>query len=152
MRIVDIREDLARGHSRKYATRPLRSIEKLVVHHSGTRGGTPKSFAWHHVHARGWPGIGYHYVVSPDGVVFKTNALTTVSYHARGANLSGLGICLVGDFNRSEPTDAQMESLTELLGLLLRYYPKARIVPHREVRGSRTSCPGLNFPIERLPR
>ncbi len=152
MRIVDIRDELAHSRSRKYATRPLRSIDKLIVHHSGTRGGTPKSFAWHHVHARGWPGIGYHYVVSPDGVIFKTNALTTVSYHARGANLDGVGICLVGDFNRSEPTDAQMESLTGLLRLLLRHYPRARIMLHREVRGSRTSCPGLKFPTERLPR
>jgi len=152
MRIVDIRDELARSRSRKYATRPLRSIEKLVVHHSGTLSGTPRSFAWHHVHARGWPGIGYHYVVSPDGVIFKTNALTTVSYHARGANLSGVGICLVGNFNRIKPTDAQIESLTELLGLLLRYYPKVRIVPHRDVKGSRTSCPGLKFPVERLMR
>ncbi|MCD6283567.1 N-acetylmuramoyl-L-alanine amidase [bacterium] len=152
MRIIDIREDLARSRSRKYATRPLRKIEKLVVHHSGTRGGTPKSFAWYHVHARGWPGIGYHYVISPDGVVFKTNALTTVSYHARGANLGGVGICLVGDFNRSEPTDAQMEALTELLGLLLHHHPGAEIVLHREVKGSRTSCPGLKFPAEGLPR
>jgi N-acetyl-anhydromuramyl-L-alanine amidase AmpD len=84
--------------------------------------------------------------------IFKTNALTAVSYHARGANLGGVGICLVGDFNRTKPTDAQMESLTELLGLLLRHYPGARIVLHREVRDSRTSCPGLKFPVERLPR
>ncbi len=152
MRIVDVRDELARSRSRKYATRHLRSIEQLVVHHSGTRGGTPKDFAWYHVHTRGWPGIGYHYVISPDGVVFKTNALSTISYHARGANLAGVGICLVGDFNRSAPADAQMSSLTELLRLLLRYYPKARVVLDREVPGSRTSCPGMNFPVERLPR
>jgi len=152
MRIVDIRDELAHSRSRKYATRPLRSIDKLVVHHSGTRGGTPKDFAWHHVHARGWPGIGYHYVITPDGVVFKTNALTTVSYHARGANLGGVGICLVGDFNQIKPADAQVESLTRLLRLLLRYYTKARIVLHREVQGSRTSCPGLKFPVDSLPR
>ena len=152
MRIIDIRDELAHSRSRKYATRSLRSIEKLVVHHSGTRGGTPKSFAWHHVHTRGWPGIGYHYVVSPGGAVFKTNALTTISYHARGANLNGIGICLVGDFNRTRPTDSQMESLVELLDSLLRYYPTARVVPHREIGGSHTCCPGLKFPIEKLQR
>jgi N-acetyl-anhydromuramyl-L-alanine amidase AmpD len=152
MRIVDVREKLAHSRTGKYVTRPLSSIEQLVVHHSGTRGGTPMNFAWYHVHTRGWPGIGYHYVISPDGIVFKTNALTAISYHARGANLAGVGICLVGNFNRSEPADTQMESLVGLLRLLLRYYPGACVLPHREVRGSRTSCPGMKFPLERLPR
>jgi N-acetylmuramoyl-L-alanine amidase len=151
MRIIDIRDKLAHSRSRKYATRPLNAIEQLVVHHSGTRGGTPKDFAWYHVHTRGWPGIGYHYVISPDGIVFKTNALSSISYHAKGANLAGVGVCLVGDFNQSKPSDAQMESLTDLLRLLLHYYPGARVLLHNEVRGSRTSCPGMKFPAERLP-
>lgn len=145
LRIVDVRASLPVSRRRKYATRQLASIMRLVVHHSGTDGGTPESFAAYHTYALGWPGIGYHYVVAQDGTVYKTNALSTVSYHARGANLNGVGICLVGDFNRKVPTQAQLHNLRGLLRVLKLHLPKAELMLHREVPGAQTTCPGRNF-------
>jgi N-acetylmuramoyl-L-alanine amidase len=145
LRIVDVRASLPASRRRKYATRALATIARLVVHHSGTDGGTPESFAAYHTYALGWPGIGYHYVIAKDGTVYKTNALSTVSYHARGANLNGVGACLVGDFNRKHPTLEQLESLRGLLRVLKLHLPRAEVVFHREVPGAQTTCPGRNF-------
>lgn len=148
MRIIDIRDQLPRHPRRRYASRPLNAITHLVLHHSGTRGGTPESFARYHTWVCGWPGIGYHYVIAKDGTVYKTNALSTVSYHARGANLTSVGICLVGDFNRDEPTAEQLAALRELIALLKDYFASARVIYHRDVPTSHTTCPGAKMPEE----
>ncbi len=150
LRIIDVRARLPASRHRKYSSRRLAAISRLVVHHSGTDGGTPESFAAYHTYTLGWPGIGYHYVIARDGTVYKTNALSAVSYHARGANLNGVGVCLVGDFNRGRPAEAQLQSLRELLRVLGLHLPGAQVTLHREVPGSRTSCPGRNFTRELL--
>ena len=146
MKFFDVRDKLPRHPRRRYARRPLSAITHLVLHHSGTRSGSPESFARYHTWVRGWPGIGYHYVVAKDGTVYKTNALSAPSYHARGMNLSGVGIALVGDFNRDEPTPEQVEAARELIGLLKDYFTSAKVIFHRDVPGSHTTCPGAKMP------
>ncbi|OGK10591.1 MAG: hypothetical protein A2Y63_06690 [Candidatus Riflebacteria bacterium RBG_13_59_9] len=123
-----------------------------MVHHSGTRGGTPEDFARYHVYVNGWPGIGYHYVISREGTVYKTNALSTISYHARGANMESVGLCLVGNFNLDIPSGQQLDSLNSLLLILRHHLPRSRVVLHREVPSARTSCPGMRFPVAKLVR
>jgi len=152
MRIEDIHEALPRARTCRYASRALNTLRRLVIHHSGTRHGTPEDFARYHVYVHGWPGIGYHYVIARSGLVYKVNALSTISYHARGANLDGVGICLVGDFNQDAPSAEQMASLNHLLRVLRLHLPQCSVVLHREVPASRTSCPGVRFPAEEVSR
>jgi N-acetyl-anhydromuramyl-L-alanine amidase AmpD len=146
MKIELIYDKLPKARTRVYAKRKLRSIKILVVHHSGTTSGSPEAFAQYHVHNLGWPGIGYHYVIGQDATVYKTQPLSNVSYHARGANIHGVGICFVGDFNKSYPTRQQLTPLFELLKVLRYHLPHVLIGLHREIKGSRTSCPGMKFP------
>ena len=69
------------------------------------------------------------------------------------ANKDAIGICLVGNFNNTLPTDRQMQSLLELVRFLQNRYsiPKSRIYGHNSTPGARvTDCPGKKFPMARL--
>jgi N-acetyl-anhydromuramyl-L-alanine amidase AmpD len=61
-------------------------------------------------------------------------------------NETGIGICLVGDFEKGRPTAAQKASLHRLIAFLTEYCRIApeRVLVHRDVRS--TNCPGKNFP------
>jgi len=111
----------------------------LVVHHSGTSGGTPQGFARYHVKVHGWPGIGYHYVITRDGTIWKTNPIGNISYHCGRGNRWGIGICVVG---MNAFTIAQQISLDALLDMLEEAYPLAKVIAHHDVPGCKTDCPG----------
>jgi len=73
--------------------------------------------------------------------------------HSDYLNNIALGICLVGDFNRDQPTRAQLEACEELIrylrircGKIDAHY--AIVKPHREMNPPRwaTDCPGDAFP------
>ena len=68
--------------------------------------------------------------------------------HSDYMNNIGLGICLVGDFNRDQPTRAQLEACEELIRYLQERCGKMQVRPHREVNPPRwaTDCPGDVFP------
>ena len=67
-----------------------------MIHHSATDDGSPEAYARYHVQTRGWPGIGYHFVIQKDGGIYQTNRLDTISYHVSGQNTNSIGICGTG--------------------------------------------------------
>jgi len=131
----------------------------IVIHHSGTSAGSAASFHRGHRH-RGWEGLGYHFVIgngrgSPDGQVetgYRWSRQRTGAHAGRPRpdvnlmNERGVGICLVGDFNRTKPTAKQKEALHRLLRWLCARcdIPPNRVLVHRDVKG--TECPGKHFP------
>jgi len=146
MKIIDLRQKL-KVHSRKrYSLRSFKDITHIVIHHSATANASSEGIARYHVQVNGWPGIGYHYIIAKDGTVYKTNSLTTVSYHAKGVNKEAIGICLVGNFSNKAPEKIQLASLKKLVDLLKKYLPELTVVFHRDVPGARTTCPGSLFP------
>lgn len=117
-KIENITNKLKKG-KKAYGTRRLSQIQQVVLHHSATpssaKGSNPYSYANFHVDSRGWPGIGYHYVIQPDGRIFQTNELATVSNHVQNANTRSIGICLSGNFDEEKPSEAAVASLIWLL-------------------------------------
>lgn len=144
MQSANIVDKLPKDSTKQYAKRDVTDVKFIAVHHSGTTDGNPFSFARYHVINKGWPGIGYHYVIMPDGFVYKTNNITTVSYHVKDNNPVAIGICLVGNFDITKPTQAQYNSLAELCRQLLQEYPWLEIKGHKDLQEQRT-CPGENF-------
>ena len=61
---------------------------------------------------------------------------------------AGIGICLVGDFNRERVSPKQLRSLIYLVNRLSAYYhiDDSHILGHRQVPGAKTDCPGKYFP------
>jgi hypothetical protein len=146
-------------------SRPERAWSAIVIHHSATGEGNAAIFDKWHREENGWNGVGYDFVIgngtdSPDGAVEPTyrwrGQLTGA--HAGGtpgnwANEEGIGICLVGDFNRTAPTARQMDSLVRLVRFLQQRYgiPRSRVYGHGSVPGGHvTDCPGRRFPMSWL--
>jgi N-acetyl-anhydromuramyl-L-alanine amidase AmpD len=144
-KIENITAKLAKG-ANAYPTRKLSQIQQVVLHHSATastaKGSNPYAYAQFHVNERGWSGIGYHYVIQPDGKIFQTNELATVSNHVQNANTRSIGVCLSGNFDNEKPTQDAIASLLWLLRHLQQNL--GRQLPVREhndfTKGK--SCPG----------
>ncbi|MHC4744119.1 MAG: peptidoglycan recognition protein family protein, partial [Planctomycetota bacterium] len=69
------------------------------------------------------------------------------------ANENAIGICLVGDFNVTRPSTAQMHSALKLVKFLQQRYGigRDRIYGHNTAPGTLwTECPGSNFPIAKF--
>jgi len=135
---------------------PERPWQFIVVHHSATPTGSADEFDRMH-RAKGWDELGYHFVIgngtgSADGEV-EIGGRWTKQKHGAHAKIPGhpeyndvgIGICLVGNFDVTEPTGAQMESLAHLTRYLMDRYGISRnhISGHGQLKP--TDCPGRHF-------
>ena len=106
-------DDLPKGTG-SYSERDISLIDRIMIHH-GASPDTHDAYtyaAWHiSPQGKGWPGIGYHFVIDPDGTINQTNHLKTRSYHSGSAsNTKGVAICLVGNFNLKDASRAQVKA------------------------------------------
>jgi hypothetical protein len=136
----------------------------IVVHHSATDYGNAAIFDKWHREGNHWEGVGYDFVIgngtnSANGqveVTFRWRQQKTGAHCKtpdNWANEKAIGICLVGDFNKTVPTPQQMQSLVNLSQFLQKRYgiPAGSIYGHKNTPGARsTDCPGRNFPMSRL--
>ncbi len=134
----------------------------IVLHHTATESADVETIDDNHRQrvddaGRPWLGIGYHFVIGngqgmPDGLIEPTfrwqQQLHGAHAGTRLHNDSGIGICLVGDFNEHEATEQQRVALKRLVSALVTTFDiqAADIVPHRDVRP--TTCPGHLFPLD----
>jgi len=136
----------------------------IVIHHSATDRGSAAVFDDWHRNGRKWDELGYHFVIgngtaSGDGLVEigsrwpkqKHGAHTKV-WNREEYNQVGIGICLVGNFEKTRPSRAQMEALARLVDWLSARYkiPDERIIGHGQVCDTR--CPGRHFSFDDLFR
>ena len=147
---------------------PPAEVEKewtaIIIHHSATEKGNAAIFDKDHRINHGWDGIGYDFVIgngtdSGDGqveVTFRWRQQITGAHcktPENWANEDGIGICLVGNFNNSRPTESQMQSLVSLTRFLKNRYgiSNSRIYGHGTTPGAHiTDCPGAMFPMVRF--
>lgn len=129
----------------------------IVVHHSATPVGGAARFGREH-QAKGWDELGYHFVIG-NGTDTGNGAVEVGSRWPKqkwGAhcktpgeefNQHGIGICLVGNFDNSKPTDAQLRALAKLVAYLQKAYkiPADHIIGHGDAKA--TECPGRNLHI-----
>ncbi|RSL30431.1 N-acetylmuramoyl-L-alanine amidase [Salibacterium salarium] len=134
--------------SKLYSTRALSNIDQIVIHHSGTKTGSPQAYARYHVETNNWPGIGYHYVIQPEGTIYKCHAITTVSWHTGNQNTRSIGICLTGDFRQTIPPQKQYSAACELVNTLMESLNLGvkHLKGHRECDGHEGKiCPGFSM-------
>lgn len=134
----------------------------LIVHHNA---GTNQASNWsavvrsiynQHVDVNGWSDIGYHYLIDPNGVVYRGRTDTQIGAHFCSTNSFTLGICVMGNFDLIEPAEPALSTLLDLVsakscekmiapnaqslhppsGILLNH-----ISGHQD--GCATACPGL---------
>jgi LysM repeat protein len=127
----------------------------IVAHHSATTQGSAKSFDRVDRKHGMKNGLAYHFVIgngqgTPDGEI-EIGSRWTRQLHGGHVskwefNNHGIGICLVGNFEKTRPTQKQLESLNELVGYLGEDVLKSRykFYVHKEINP--TLCPGRYFP------
>lgn len=131
-----------------------RAIDSIIVHCAATPYGRPTSVKdidrWHQ--ERGWTGIGYHYVIQPDGTVEGGRHPNMVGAHTGGLNQRSLGVCLIGGLNAEthEPSNeypqAQMDALGELLLALQAEYNIRNTAISGHNQHAAKACPCFRVP------
>lgn len=125
----------------------MRTITLLIIHCSATPEGKDCTVQdidrWHK--ARGWKGIGYHYVIYRDGSIHKGRPEEQVGAHCVNHNRHSIGICYIGGMTANNKkakdtrTPEQRASLRALLVELKKSYPRALIMGHNVFANK--SCP-----------
>lgn len=97
--------------------------------------------------ARGWGDIGYHFVVDRAGRVWQARPLLWQGAHVKNRNEGNIGVLVLGNFERQQPSDPQLQALAAHLTAICGVYrlsPRA-VLTHREWPGAETLCPGRNL-------
>lgn len=106
-----------------------------------------------------WQGIGYHFLIGngngmSDGEIEPTFRWRQQLQGAHAGNdeynQHGIGICLIGNFEKERPSAPQMTAIKQLVAVLKKEYriPSREVVGHRDVRA--TACPGKLFPMSEI--
>lgn len=139
------------GASKKRVRR-MGAINRLTIHHEGS---SPVYFAdrqttaarledirKQHTKSRGWGDIGYHYIVDRGGNVWQGRETRYQGAHVSKHNPNNLGVLVLGNFDRQRPSDAQVNTLVDLVRTLSREHNIAarNVFTHQELNA--TACPG----------
>lgn len=101
--------------------------EKSVVGHysagaraKNVREGIARAKSFHHDHQvnRGWAGIGYHYLISDDGVIICCRSTFHTGAHVKGGNSGRIGVNMPGTLTatiKDRPTRRQARAFNWLL-------------------------------------
>jgi hypothetical protein len=138
----------------------------VVIHHSATNNGSVKSIHNDHRQRKdragnNWLGIGYHFVIGngngmEDGEIASTFRWKQQIHGAHSGstmhNANGIGICLIGNFQKSAPTANQLKAVRSLIGQLSNRYqiPARLVIGHNAVKS--TDCPGKYFRLQEVVR
>jgi hypothetical protein len=136
-------DKLPKHPTKTYPTRPLSNIETLVIHHSAVAPDVgPKRIARYHVNHWDWAGIGYHFLIGQDGIIYQGNELETISKHTGNINSKGVGICFLGNFTKKVPPPEQLQAGAHLVAWLLQELDLdlEMVRGHKEYMA--TACPG----------
>jgi N-acetyl-anhydromuramyl-L-alanine amidase AmpD len=132
-----------------------------VIHHTASEAGSVESIHEAHIRRKDkdgnpWLGIGYHFVIGNgngmgDGEIESTFRWKQQMHGAHAGdeqhNQHGIGISLVGNFDKHPPTTAQLASVKRLVSTLKIAYgiSSGNVIGHAEIKA--TACPGKYFPM-----
>ena len=149
-------------------SRQATSVEHVIVHHSATYNtltnyvNVVRNIYLFHTQERKWSDIGYNYLIAQDGTIFEgrsSGAQSVDNDNVQGAHFCGqnggtMGVCLLGTYTTTKPTDPALVSLERLTAWKVdkenldplgeTSHPAnsrlATIAGHRD--GCATECPG----------
>ena len=157
--------------ARSPITGPDRSYDKIsgslseyyntiVVHHSGNGSSYPTMNDVQNKHMDGSSkkaDIGYHFGIDKDGKIYEGRPIDIKGAHVSKANTGKIGIVLLGDFDTKDSglnileqllemsddklTSKMQNSLSHLIGFLMKKYDIKKVGTHKEVNCER-NCAG----------
>jgi LysM repeat protein len=132
--------------------------QRIVVHHSAIKYGNVEKYDAAHRRRGMQNGLAYHFLIgngidSGDGEIEigprwqKQQLGGHVKNHL--INQTAIGICLIGNFEKTHPSKKQLAAFTQLMDWLqgVALGKKVHFAGHRELKGEQTVCPGKHFPL-----
>ncbi len=131
-----------------------KSFDKITLHHTGA------STIYHtnrnsvicdidgvftsHMN-RNYGDIGYHYILDYAGRIWEGRSLSYQGAHVCHHNKNNIGVMLLGNFEKQEPSKLQLESMQKIVGSLKKKYKIAakNIYGHCDI--GQSLCPGKNL-------
>lgn len=135
----------------------MRKIDEIIWHCTATPEGRNVTVneinTWHK--ARGWSGIGYHFVVYLDGSVHIGRPIDRVGAHVENHNTGTIGCVYVGGTDKNGKakdtrTAAQKEAMIKLTQDLIKKYPIKKISGHYEYANKACPCFNANNEYSKL--
>ena len=127
----------------------------IVLHHTATTKcmsaeDMKMSMFYHWVQNRWFEFIPTHYIVWCNGDYVKVNDMDLVvgATLNQDANLNGIHIEIVGDFNIDKPNDKQYDMVNQLIQWILEKHPWMEIKGHKDFQPK--NCPWVNFDWSRI--
>ena len=135
--------------------------QRIVVHHSAIKYGNVEKYDAAH-RLRGMQnGLAYHFLIgngidAGDGEIEigprwqKQQPGGHVKNHL--INQTAIGICLIGNFERTHPSKQQLNAFTQLMDWLqgVALGKQVNFAGHHELKGEQTVCPGKHFPLAHM--
>ncbi|HWV23878.1 MAG TPA: SH3 domain-containing protein, partial [Thermomicrobiales bacterium] len=135
------------------------TVSHAIVHHAAVNYGPDgylaiRSIYYYHCVTQGWGDIGYNYLVDLNGNIYegRVGGQNVIGGHAFEFAIGSSGICVMGDFQYKDVTNAAKAALITILAFVTRdldTYAKSpfheisdlpTICAHRDV--NLTTCPG----------
>ncbi len=153
------------------SSRSLTNVTHVIIHHSAGNtvssdyAAVVRSYWDYHVNGHGWADIGYNWLVDPNGVLYKGRAWKSstqenvLGAHNSGKNGNTVGICFIGNYVSTVPSDDGLNKLASISAFLCDKYgidPEGKsyhsaisktndnITGHGQSGGG-TSCPGTQL-------
>lgn len=139
--------------------KPLNGVRRITIHHEGSTpftamdersvAGRIESVRQSHLSRRTkgepWADIGYHYVIDPSGRVWEARSVQYQGAHVEDQNENNLGIMMLGNFDRQQPTPQATLALDRFVAQQMRRYnvPVQQVRTHQEL--APTACPGRSL-------
>lgn len=128
----------------------MRKIERIFVHCTAGSQKASVNDIMAEFRRKGWKYPGYHYLITPDGVIHQLLDEEGVSNGVRRFNATSINVAYSGGINSVDNrTEAQKASLLQLLKELRLRYPKAPIMGHRDISPDKNGN-GIVDPWERI--
>lgn len=121
----------------------------IIIHHSASPMLTtlPSHIRNWHLD-RGFREVGYHCMIDHKGVVHKGRNESEQGAHNKhgGFNRISLGICVIGNFERENPTPQALSALHVQVDTWMKRYdiPIENVLTHK-MTGANTLCPGTTL-------
>jgi len=86
--------------------------------------------------------IAYHFIIDPAGRIWEGRSLQYQGAHVAKHNVGNVGVMLLGNFEKQNPSTAQITELNNLVGILRKQFriKRNRIYGHCDLAS--TLCPG----------
>lgn len=126
----------------------MREIKYIVLHCTATNQKATIQGIQNYWKSLGWKNPGYHYIISPNGLVTSLQPISMPSNGVAGYNAHSIHISYIGGIDASgnpldNRTNEQRLEMLRLVTELKQQFPNAEIKGHRDFPNVQKACPSF---------